>query len=146
MDDAIRFKNEAELDSYLEQVISQLRMPSESIISQLVTSCFDIIEQCLPKPEILAKNLSLKQVALLYIYNQEIIGSSNANAVATKYGHNSGVKLRSNYSLLSKRENRVLVGGQQAAKMLENIAAIKPLLKEEALAWAERDEKQLKKY
>ena len=144
MNDAASFKNDAELNSYLEQFIDQLRLPSESIMNQLVTSCFDVIEQYLPKQEAPTHSLSLKQVALLYIYNQKVIDGSNATAIALQYGHGSGAKLRSNYNLLVKRENRVTVGERKSGCMLENIAAIKLLLKDEALAWAERDEHNIK--
>ncbi|WP_026449919.1 hypothetical protein [Aequorivita capsosiphonis] len=50
-------------------------------------------QQTKTKPE-----LTLKQVALLYIYNGDHITRENGNSIAEKFGHTSGEKLYQNYN------------------------------------------------
>jgi hypothetical protein len=74
-----------------------------------------------------AAHLSLRQVALLHIYQSLVIPKA-ADEIARKYGHTSGAKLYEHYRKLSHRTGRTGVEGQQLLPMLGDIAAVIPHL------------------
>jgi len=82
--------------------------------------------------------LSLRQVALLHIY-QSIVIPKAADEIARKHGHTSGAKLYEHYRKLSHRTGRIGVEGQQLAPMLGDIVAVIPHLTGIALQQAESE-------
>lgn len=54
-----------------------------------------------PKPE-----LTINQIALIYVYSEIQITRKNGNEIAKKYGHNSGEKLFQRYTFYSSSANR----------------------------------------
>ena len=52
------------------------------------------------------KKQSLKQIALMYVYEGKIITRENANQIAVKFGHNSGEKLYQHFTTYSNRTDR----------------------------------------
>lgn len=72
------------------------------------------------KKEATKSKLSLKQVALLYIYNGDHITAENNNEVAKKYGHNSGHRLQQYYNDYYKTVSRNSSGSARKDKSLAN--------------------------
>lgn len=62
--------------------------------------------------------ITLKQIALMYIYSGEQITRENGNEIAEKYGYTSGEKLFHYYSHYSSRTNRT--GEEHTPKKTEN--------------------------
>ncbi|MBN1227792.1 MAG: hypothetical protein JXA79_12425 [Deltaproteobacteria bacterium] len=53
-----------------------------------------------------SKNLTIKQIALIHVYNGLIITRQNADEIAISHGHKSGEHLYHSFTCLSKRDNR----------------------------------------
>ncbi|WP_233897718.1 hypothetical protein [Tenacibaculum piscium] len=74
--------------------------------------------------------LSIKQVALKYIYEGKHITRQNSNSIIKEYGHTSGDKLYNEYTRYSSKTNRT--GNENTQKKLENkiklIESVIPLL------------------
>jgi hypothetical protein len=72
-----------------------------------------------------AGQLSLRQVALLHVYEGKVIPKA-ADAIAQLYGHKSGAKLYAHYLTVSQRAGRtgVDIAGQKLAPMIKDIAAV----------------------
>ena len=51
------------------------------------------------------ENLTLRQIALIYVYENNHITIENANEIAKKYNHNSGTKLLQHYTYFFNRSN-----------------------------------------
>jgi hypothetical protein len=139
------FSNVEDFEKFANQFIARFQIPSQDEIYQMFTTFLATIELHMPPSVKPASKLSLKQVALLHIYNNIIIPKGKkANSIAVKYGHNSGDKLYDLYRTLTSKQNRTAVTGRQATNRLKDISAIKPELAGEALAQAEREEQEIK--
>ena len=139
------FSNLADFEKYADQFIAQFQMPSQEQIYQMVTTCWATIEQHMPQSVKPADKLSLKQVALFHIYNEKVITKGKqADSIAVEYGHNSGDKLYDFCRVLTKKQNRTAVTGRIATCLLKDIAVVKTRLEGEALAWAEREEQEIR--
>ncbi len=90
------------------------------------------------KKETVEKNLSLKEVALLHIYNNEHIENiNNANEIAKSYGHASGQKLLEHYNTYRYPTQRRNEDNKHKVKhLIKNIENIIPLLKEDCVTVA----------
>jgi hypothetical protein len=78
--------------------------------------------------------LKINQIALIHNYNREPISRFNCDAIAQKYGHTSGEKLRQQYSYYSSRSNRINPDDGSSAKTKNKINLIEsiiPLLEKE---------------
>lgn len=51
-------------------------------------------------------NLTIRQIALKYVYSEIQITRENGNKIAKEYGHNSGEKLFQHYSFYLSAANR----------------------------------------
>jgi hypothetical protein len=65
-------------------------------------------------------DLSLRQIALIYIYQEEQITRKNGHEIARKYGHNSGEKLFQLFTLYSSTANRKGRTNPFTKKKMEN--------------------------
>ena len=74
--------------------------------------------------------LSLRQVALLYIFNRKpaIKRDERANEIARQYGHNSGARLYGHYCKLSKPTGITGLEGKEIPDAIKAIEGILPLL------------------
>jgi hypothetical protein len=81
-----------------------------------------------------AQKLTLKQVALKYVYLEQQITRENATQIAKQYGHNSGDRLYQNYSFYISRANRKAEPTPCTSKKLQNkielFESVIPLLPE----------------
>lgn len=85
------------------------------------------------EPQAIAKKLSLKQIALIYIYNGELITRANGEAIAKSYKYTSGEKLFQDFTYYSSPKNRTAYDTEKKGKnKIELIESIIPLLKNEA--------------
>ncbi len=74
------------------------------------------------------KKLTLKEIALIYIYNDTPISKQNNNDIAQKYEHQSGHKLYQHYNKYRSKTQRT--GAEDTAKKTENkINLIKGIIK-----------------
>lgn len=62
--------------------------------------------------------LTLKQIALKYVYENQYITDDNKNKIAEEFGHTSGHKLKQYYDFYYKRTNRIYK--EETRKKLEN--------------------------
>lgn len=80
------------------------------------------------KPE-----LSLKQIALIYVYNGEQITRANGEAIAKSYKQNSGEALFHDFTYYSSPKNRTAFDTEKKGKnKIERIESVIPLLKNDA--------------
>ena len=81
--------------------------------------------QALDAPTAATAKTSLRQVALLYVYEGKVIPKA-ADEIARQYGHKSGAKLYQHYLTVSQRAGRIGedVVGQKLAPMIKDIAAV----------------------
>ncbi|WP_305033451.1 hypothetical protein [Hymenobacter convexus] len=85
------------------------------------------------KEQVPVPTLSLRQIALLYVYQGKAM-PTNADAIALKYGHTSGRKLRELYIEMDHRTNRLGMDNKQMRNiMIKNISAVIPYLADAAL-------------
>ncbi|GAB3728886.1 hypothetical protein GCM10027594_10930 [Hymenobacter agri] len=91
-----------------------------------------------------APKLSLRQVALLYIYKRQHIPNSGANAIARANGHTSGEKLYKHYNNLSKNENRTCIDGRALQPLIKDVQAVLPWLSGQQKEYVESELKTLK--
>lgn len=80
-----------------------------------------------------SEKLSLKQIALFYIYEMKLINSSNSNSIAKDHGHTSGSKLVQHYNKYRLTNDRIgtETSKQLSTNKLDLIISIIPLLKDE---------------
>jgi hypothetical protein len=77
--------------------------------------------------------LSLKQIALIYIYNGEQITDENKNSIAEKYQWKTGHGLMLRYAKYIKSVDRIAIDTPKTGKnKIELIESIIPLLKNDA--------------
>lgn len=110
------FDNEIEhFDSYLKRF----------------NSINDIRDSTLSKND--SEKLSLRQIALFYIYEMKLINSSNSNSIAKDHGHTSGSKLVQHYNKYRLTNDRIgtETSKQLSTNKLDLIISIIPLLKDE---------------
>lgn len=74
-----------------------------------------------------ARSLTLRQVALLYIYNGWII-PTHADAIAEQWGYKSGLKLYQYYNKLTATGNRINADGRKLPEMIKNVLTVIPHL------------------
>ncbi|MCD8449298.1 hypothetical protein LNI98_06295 [Tenacibaculum dicentrarchi] len=92
----------------------QLEIYFKNILSLLNNFCNKI--QTKKEPQKI--KLSIKQVALKYIYEGKHITRQNSNSIIKEYGHTSGDKLYNEYTRYSSKTNRT--GNENTQKKLEN--------------------------
>jgi len=66
----------------------------------------DIQEPEQPKGKDLHKKISVKQIALIYVYENDLITRENARGIANKYGYTSGEGLYQDFIKFSDEQNR----------------------------------------
>ena len=99
--------------------------------------------QALDAPTAATVKLSLRQVALLYVYEGKAIPKA-ADEIAQQHGHRSGAKLYEHYRKLIHHTGRTGVEGQQLAPMINDIAAVIIRLAGKARQQAESELQTLK--
>lgn len=90
------------------------------------------------------RNLTLRQIALLHIYQDKLINRSLANQIAQHYGHKSGEKLYKHYIKHTRTSDRTGIEGKQIDPVLKDINAIIHLLNERQKQQAESEIKTIK--
>ncbi len=75
--------------------------------------------------------MTLRQTALLYIYQDKEISIREADKIARLYGNKSGDKLKKYYNKFVRTANRVGVEGQEIKWFIEDLEAIIPFLSKE---------------
>ncbi len=89
--------------------------------------------------------LSLRQVALFYIYEGMPIARSSMKAIALKYNHNSGDRLYNLYKKFVEPQNRLAVGEiKQARPLIRDIECVIGQLSEKARNQAQRELKTIR--
>jgi hypothetical protein len=88
--------------------------------------------------------LSLRQVALLYIYTGQQIPNSEANTIAQAHGHTSGEKLYKHYNSLAQIEDRTHISGRAVKPLIEDVQAVISQLSGQQRQYAESELKTLK--
>ncbi|WP_172504938.1 hypothetical protein [Tenacibaculum finnmarkense] len=76
------------------------------------------INQSATKKESQKIKLSIKQVALKYIYEGKSITRQNSNSIIKEYGHTSGDKLYNEYTRYSSKTNRI--ANEETEQKLKN--------------------------
>jgi hypothetical protein len=71
-----------------------------------------------------SSGLSLRQVALLHIYQGHIIADKEANAIAQQYGHQSGPKLYEHFRKLVRPSQRIGVEGKMLAPLIADVTKV----------------------
>ncbi|GAB3503645.1 hypothetical protein GCM10027341_33090 [Spirosoma knui] len=108
-----------------------------TIAKQLALRSFN---QQIESPIRKAEGLSLRQVALLYIYQNKCIKrDSRADDIAKRYGYNSGEKLYNHYRSLKDRNDRINVDGRVIKPLINDIEAVLPYLEKEQRKIAENE-------
>ncbi|QDK77756.1 hypothetical protein EXU85_03765 [Spirosoma sp. KCTC 42546] len=75
-----------------------------------------------------APKLSLREVALLYIYRDQTIERIDSNTIAKHYGYTSGEKLMQHYNKLSQTNERTGLEGKEIIPMINSMKKVKPFL------------------
>lgn len=99
--------------SKLNEVAQYPNYPYIDLITDLleqINNEYDLYKKGLKKvvsdSEQGTKKQSLKEIALIYVYEGKIITRENANQIAVDFGHNSGEKLYHNFTTFSNRTDR----------------------------------------
>ncbi|MFD2937254.1 hypothetical protein [Spirosoma flavum] len=88
-------------------------------------------------------NLGLRQIALLYIYQNKTISWEQRDQIAQQYGYKSGEKLYKHYNKHSRTSDRIGVEGGQIQPLIEDIIATIPFLSESQKQQAESEIKTI---
>lgn len=72
--------------------------------------------------------LSLREVALLYIYRDQSIERIDSNTIAKHYGYTSGEKLMQHYNKLSQTNERTGLEGKEILPMINSMKKVKSFL------------------
>jgi hypothetical protein len=75
--------------------------------------------------------LSLRQIALLHIFQSRVMTKNNADQKAQEYGHTSGEKLMKYYDEFSVSANRLQLDGKRIRPMIKDMTAILSQLSDE---------------
>ncbi|MBJ6111790.1 hypothetical protein JAO73_22410 [Hymenobacter sp. BT523] len=114
------------------------KIPASAALVAFVEKHVPSLSQVEPKQT--DGKLSLRQIALLHIYQGRVIPKA-ADEIAKAYGHNSGAKLYGHYLKLSSRTGRTGddIKGQRLASMLDAISRLLPFLDGAAYEQAKRE-------
>jgi len=106
-------KNENDFKKiWLKQFIQEIEKIQTSIL-EILNLTPETPQQKATKPE-----LTLKQIALLYIYNGDHITAENNNSIAEKYGNNSGHRLQQHYNKYALSTDRNSSGSRRKDQSL----------------------------